>query len=149
MPFLAATMGGWWIFVGALAGILTVPRGIHGWYFWSLSPNQLFGLLCRSGVIGDHRAHSHQSHRPPNWIRFSSILDTFPALSHKSIHAAGLWPKSSFTFFYLELFPLIQATVNVIYSSSCRGRPGTPSRTPGGGQDPALGPFEQLIVSQS
>ncbi|XP_071779938.2 extracellular matrix organizing protein FRAS1 [Centroberyx gerrardi] len=23
-------MGGWWIFVGALAGILTVPRGIHG-----------------------------------------------------------------------------------------------------------------------
>ncbi|XP_030272850.1 extracellular matrix organizing protein FRAS1 isoform X1 [Sparus aurata] len=30
MPFLAATMGGWWIFVGALAGILTVPRGLHG-----------------------------------------------------------------------------------------------------------------------
>ncbi|XP_039859424.1 extracellular matrix organizing protein FRAS1-like isoform X2 [Simochromis diagramma] len=23
-------MCGWWIFVGALAGILTVPRGIHG-----------------------------------------------------------------------------------------------------------------------
>ncbi|XP_051278840.1 extracellular matrix protein FRAS1 isoform X2 [Dicentrarchus labrax] len=30
MAFLAGTMGGWWIFVGALAGILTGPRGIHG-----------------------------------------------------------------------------------------------------------------------
>ncbi|XP_036955362.1 extracellular matrix protein FRAS1 isoform X2 [Acanthopagrus latus] len=30
MPFLAATMAGWWMFVGALAGILTVPRGLHG-----------------------------------------------------------------------------------------------------------------------
>lgn len=51
-------------------------------------------------------------------------------------------------FFYLEQFPLIQAAVNVIYSSSCPGHPGSSLRTPGGGRDPALGPPDQVVVYQ-
>lgn len=69
MLLLAVVMGGRWILVGALAVILAAPPGIRGWYFLLLK--QLFGLLCRSGVIREQR---------PRWnaMRFSSTRATFP-----------------------------------------------------------------------
>ncbi|GLD61426.1 extracellular matrix protein FRAS1 isoform X1 [Lates japonicus] len=39
-------MGGWWIFVGALAGILTVPRGIYGACIYEGSLHAVAEKMC-------------------------------------------------------------------------------------------------------
>lgn len=85
MPRLAATMAGWWILVGALAGILAVPRGIHGWCFLGgeracFFLNQLLGVLCRSG-----------GYRRAVWelmleaVRQDSVA-SWPLLQHQTNH---------------------------------------------------------------
>lgn len=49
-PLLAVAMGPAWMLVGALAVILTVPPGIHGWYFLLLK--QLSGCYVGQGLSG-------------------------------------------------------------------------------------------------
>ncbi len=97
-----------------------------------VSFHQLFGLLCRSGVIRDHHAHSHCSHRPQNW---SDSVPDWLLSQHSVINLSRLQKSCSgvkvvvrvaIYLSYVEQFPLIQTAVNVIYSLTCRGRPGTP-----------------------
>lgn len=76
MPFLAVTMGGWWIFVGALAGILSVPRGIHGWYFGIFTEAVVLWVRGYQGPV----VNSLYNKKPPK----SYIL----ALEHQSVQAA-------------------------------------------------------------
>lgn len=145
-------MSGWWIFVGALAGLLTVPRGIHGWYFWyHFTKPVIRVVMWVRGYQGPPWTLKLVT-QSANLIRFSSIFTTFSALNHKSIQAAhwniegewNLWPQLPSTLKIWNDFLLSRQQWTMKYPIFLKLRGASLNSL----NDPFLGSPELVIVSQ-
>lgn len=143
----AVAMGGWWLFVGALAGIITGPLGIHGRRFWCFHLSTSFVLLCRSGALRD------RTHFRAKDSKFWSDLVTLATFKHSIRRPCSLrteilagerefWPEFSFTPCW-DSFLLIERTVKVTYSLSWVTR--NPLKDSGGDEIPAFEPLERTV----
>lgn len=111
MPFLAVTMGGWWIFVGALAGILSVPGGIHGWYFGIFTEAVVMWVRGYQGPV----VNSLYNKKPPQKLHIGSGTSICPGCTKKSLGRVKVVARIDVYLFYLDPFPLIPATENITY----------------------------------